>query len=54
MYSPLLHLQLATSNPSREEDDKQLRDIASYCTERGVAMVTAKYLSDEMAIPPSR
>ncbi len=54
LYSPLLHLRLASPNPSRIEDERQLNEIAKYCTEQGVAVVTAKYLADEMSIPPSR
>lgn len=52
--SPVIHLRLATPNPTQEEDDRLLSKVANHCIEQGVALVTAKYLSDEMSNPPSR
>lgn len=52
--SPMIHLRLASPSSSREEDEKQLNKIANFCTEGGVAVVIAKYLSDEKSIPPPR
>lgn len=51
--SPVVHLRLAT--PSSDPDDlRLLSTIADCCIEKGVAIVTAKFLSDEMNTPPSR
>lgn len=52
--SPVIHLRLATPSSSREEVERQLDEVASYCREKGVAVVTAKYLSDETFLPPPR
>ena len=52
--SPVLHLKLATPNPNRDDNERELNKIANICLEQGVAVVTAKYLSDEMLIPSPR
>ena len=51
--SPVLHLGLAKPN-TNQDDDEVLDEVAKYCIEQGVAVVTAKYLTDEMTTPPSR
>lgn len=51
--SPVIHLRLSTPAPS-PEDGKHLNKIANYCIKQGVAVVTAKYLPDEMLIPQTR
>ena len=49
--SPVIHLRLAT--PSKN-DERILNQVVNYCLDHGVAVVTAKYLPDEMSTPPSR
>lgn len=51
--SPVLHLSLAEPN-TNQDDEEVLNEVAKYCLEQGVAVVTAKYLTDEMTTPPSR
>lgn len=52
--SPVIHLRLTTPNSNREEDERQLSKVAEFCLEHGVAVVTAKYLSEEVCMPPAR
>lgn len=49
--SPVIHLRLA--KPSKD-DERILTQVANYCLDQGVAVVTAKYLPDELSVPPSR
>lgn len=51
--SPVLHLSLAEPN-TNQDDEEVLNEVAKYCIEQGVAVVTAKYLTDEMTTHPSR
>lgn len=49
--SPVIHLRLAEP---QEDANNRLTAVANHCTELGVAIVTAKFLSDEMCAPPTR
>ncbi|XP_078424958.1 serine palmitoyltransferase 1 isoform X2 [Cetorhinus maximus] len=54
-FSPAIHLQLARSRGSRENDVKLLQEIVDYCMNRGIALTQARYLDKEEKIlpPPS-
>ena len=52
--SPVIHLRLTTPTGSRSEDERQLDRVTKCCMEKGVAMVTAKYLPEEFFLPPPR
>ena len=52
--SPVVHLRLTCPNTTRLEDERQLGQVADYCLGHGLAVVTAKYLMEEVFIPPAR
>ena len=52
--NPVIHLRLAQPSSSRDTDDELLECIAKECISNGVAVVVAKYLKDELNIPPAR
>lgn len=52
--SPVIHLRLMAPNSNQASDNALLDTVANSCTEQGVAVVLAKFLSDEMSTPPSR
>lgn len=51
--SPVIHLRLMAPNSNQASDNALLDTVANSCTEQGVAVVLAKFLSDEMSTPPS-
>lgn len=51
--SPVVHLRPVTPI-STQDDYRLLSTVADRCIEQGVAVVTAKFLPDEMTTPPSR
>ena len=53
-FSPTIHLQLSHPSSSRETDEKLLECISEECMSNGVAVVVAKYLQEELKIPPAR
>lgn len=52
--SPVIHLRLMAPKSNPADDNTLLNMVANSCTEQGVAVVTAKFLSDEMSTPLSR
>lgn len=52
--NPAIHLQLIQPSSSRETDDQLLERVANECRNNGVAVVVAKYLKDELKLPPAR
>jgi serine palmitoyltransferase len=52
-FNPAIHLQLIQPSSSRETDDQLLECVAEECMNNGVAVVVAKYLKDELKIPPA-
>ena len=52
--NPVIHLQLLRPSSSRDTDDELLECIAKDCIDNGVAVVAAKYLKDELKMPPAR
>ena len=53
-FNPAIHLRLIQPSSSRETDEQLLECVAKECVNSGVAVVVAKYLKDELKIPPSR
>lgn len=53
-FNPTIHLQLTQPSSSRETDDQLLERVADECRSNGVAVVVAKYLNDELKLPPAR
>lgn len=53
-FNPAIHLQLTQPSSSRETDDQLLECVVNECRSNGVALVVAKYLRDEVKIPPAR
>lgn len=54
---PVMHLRLSpppSSSSSRESSELLLQHIVEECMDNGVAIVTAKYLEDEVNLPPPR
>ena len=51
---PVIHLRMTTPTSSPESDEQLLQTIADECTASGVAIVTAKYLDEEVKKPPPR
>ena len=52
--NPVIHLQLACPSSSRDTDDQLLECVAKECIDSGVAVVVAKYLKEELKLPPAR
>lgn len=52
-FNPTIHLQLTQPSSSRETDDQLLERVADECRSNGVAVVVAKYLNDELKLPPA-
>ena len=54
-FCPLLHLCLTQPPTSSRDDSEQLlQQIVQECMDNGVAVVTSKYLQEEMNLPPPR
>jgi serine palmitoyltransferase len=51
--NPVIHLQLACPSSSRDTDDELLECVARECIDSGVAVVVAKYLKEELKLPPA-
>lgn len=51
---PVIHICLVEPGTTREKDEQLLQTVANECMENGVAMVTSKYLREEMKLPPPR
>ena len=51
---PVVHLRLSSPSASRDEGQQLLENIAKECMANGVAIVTAKYLTEEINHPPPR
>lgn len=51
---PVLHVRLSSPSDSRDVDKQLLENIAKECMANGVAVVTAKYLAEEIHCPPPR
>jgi len=49
--SPIIHLRLATSTGSRDNDYLKLRTIVQQAEERNVALIVAAYLTEEVKLP---
>ena len=52
--NPVIHLQLVSPSSSRDTDDTLLECVTKECIEGGVAVVVAKYLKEELRLPPAR
>ena len=52
--NPVIHLQLIQPSSSRETDDELLECVAKECMDNDVAVVVAKYLKEELKLPPAR
>ena len=52
--NPVIHLQLACPSSSWDTDDELLERVARECIDSGVAVVVAKYLKEELKLPPAR
>ena len=52
--NPVIHLQLTCPSSSRDTDDELLECVARECIDSGVAVVVAKYLKEELKLPPAR
>ena len=53
-FNPVIHLQLLSPSSSRDTDNELLECVAKDCISNGVAVVVAKYLRDELKVPPAR
>ena len=54
-FCPLLHLGLTRApTSSREDSEQRLQQIVQECMDNGVAVVTSKYLAEEINLPPPR
>ena len=53
-FCPVIHLRLSQPLSSREASEQLLEKIAEECMENDVAVVTAKYLKEEIHLPPPR
>ena len=51
---PLIHLCLTDPSSTREDNEQLLQKIADECLDNGVAVVMAKYLKEELRLPPPR
>ena len=52
---PIVHIRLSESKGSRDADQKLLDQIVNESLDRGLAIVTAKYIeSDEHKLPQPR
>ena len=52
--NPVIHLQLIHPSSSWETDNQLLECVVKESRNNGVAIVVAKYLRDELKIPPPR
>ena len=52
--NPVIHLQLIQPSSSRDTDDQLLECVAKECISNSVAVVVAKYLKEEICMPPAR
>ena len=51
---PVMHLRLSPPPSSRDSSEQLLQRVVEECMDNGVAIVTAKYLEDEVNLPPPR